>query len=144
MTFSAWASALLTLMPFNLGQIGFDIQSTRLKEIFTCFRRWSLCNSLLQRLWDPASWESREATVSIWLVLFLHRHLLHCGLWGRHTPNLALSASGGHSHLCCLGGAPYAGKLTYPCPPLIVQRVVLLFNKNSIRSFDIMLFLTWW
>lgn len=67
---------------------------------------------LLQSLRDPASGTSWKTTFPVWLLLLLHRHLLHCWLWGRHTPNLALPAASGHSHLCCLGGASTAGKLS--------------------------------
>lgn len=66
----------------------------------------------LQSLWNPASGKSRETTVAVRLVLFLHRYLLHGGLRGRHAPDLALQAAGGHPHLRCPGGAPAAGELT--------------------------------
>lgn len=65
---------------------------------------------LLQSLWDPASGTSWKTTFPVRLLLLLHRHLLHCWLWGRHAPDLALPAASGHSHLCCLSGAPTAGK----------------------------------
>lgn len=65
---------------------------------------------LLQSLWDPASGTSWKTTFPVWLLLLLHRHLLHCWLWGRHAPDLAFPAASGHSHLCCLSGAPAAGK----------------------------------
>lgn len=66
----------------------------------------------LQSLWNPASGKSRETTVAVRRVLFLHRYLLHSGLWRRHAPDLALQAAGGHPHLRCPGGAPAAGELT--------------------------------
>lgn len=83
------------------------------KYMFVCFLLYQwihllLC-SLLQSLWDPASGEGREELVPVWLFLFLHRHFLHCGLRRRHATDLALTAAGGHSHLCRSGGPSTAG-----------------------------------
>ena len=71
-----------------------------------------LMSCFLQSLWDPALRESREAPVLVRLILFLYRHLLHCGLWGCDATDLALQAACGHPDLCCSGGAPTAGKKT--------------------------------
>lgn len=63
----------------------------------------------LQSLWDPAPGESRKTPIPVRLLLFLHRHLLNCGLRRRHATDLAVEAAGCPSHLCRPGRSAAAG-----------------------------------
>lgn len=62
-----------------------------------------------QHMWNPAPGASRQKPLSLQLLLLLHCHLLHRGLWGCHAPYMALPAAGGHHDLRGSGSAASAG-----------------------------------
>lgn len=76
----------------------------------------------LQHMWHSAPGASREESHPLQLLLLLHRHLLHCGLRGRHSSHMALPAAGGHYDLRGPGGAAPAG-----------TPALLLSNPHSVR-----------
>lgn len=61
-------------------------------------------------MWNPAPGASGQKPLPLQLLLLLHCHLLHRGLWRCYAPHMALPAAGGHHDLCGSGGAASAGR----------------------------------
>lgn len=68
--------------------------------------------NLHQHLRHPAPGASWKQPDPLWLALLLRGHLLHGGLWRRHSADMALAASGGHHDLRGTHRASHPGNKT--------------------------------
>lgn len=97
----------------------------------------------IQNLWHPALRKSRWKPLPLQVLLLLHCHLLHGGLWWCHTQDLAIAAACGYHDLCGPGCIAIAGKVWFLSFYQISHEQDVLADSKQFRSWTTQLTL-WW
>lgn len=96
----------------------------------------------MQHMWDSAPGEGRQKPLPLQLLLLLHRHLLHCGVWRRHSTHLAVSAAGGHNDLCGSGGSTTAGKMMFFASNITISHLwLIVYFSLCLCQFEELIYL---